>query len=301
LAAASQETIDLRIDQVAATGAKWFRMDFPAYQLEQSPGVTNWAQPDRIIDAANARGLRVLFLANTAPAWAVPAWNVGPATDAQRDGYSSFCVRAATRYTGRIHALELWNEPNLDGFWRSPNVTDYGQLIAVTYPQVKAVSSVPVLAAGTGWSFGAPNISQDAWYAGLYQGGFGGFFDAVNVHPYQDTWQCQQGNLFGYGNIGNVVNVRATMDAYGDVAKQIWATEWGFTTYYTTEAESAAWLKPTLDGWTDQATARGATGPIFRYTLIDTNTSTSEGQFGLLRTDGSPKPAHAEFLSWATS
>jgi hypothetical protein len=297
LAAASQATIDLRMSQIAATGAQWFRMDFPAYELEPSSGTTNWAQPDKIINSAYAHGLKVLFLANTAPAWVASAWNDGPTTSTERNAYADYCVRAVQRYAGKIHAIELWNEPNLSGFWTpAPNVTDYGNLISVAYPAIKAVSSIPILAAGTGWSFGAPNIAQDTWYSGLYSGGFKNYFDVVNVHPYQDTTQCAAGNHFSFGNIANVTNVRTTMNANGDTAKQIWATEWGFTTYYTTETQSADWLPIFAEGWFDQGTGRGVTGPLFRYTLIDTDASTSEGQFGLLRTDGSQKPAWNEFV-----
>jgi hypothetical protein len=297
LSGASQATIDLRMSQIAATGAQWFRMDFPAYELEPASGTTNWAQPDKIINSAYDHGLKVLFLANTAPAWVASAWNDGPTTSAERNAYADYCARAVQRYAGKIHAIELWNEPNLSGFWTpAPNVTDYGNLISVAYPAIKAVSSIPVLAAGTGWSFGAPNIAQDTWYSGLYSGGFKNYFDAVNVHPYQDTYQCSIGSHFSFGNIGNVTNVRTTMNDNGDSAKQIWGTEWGFTTFYTTEAQSADWLPIFADGWFDQGTGRGATGPLFRYTLIDTDSSTSEGQFGLLRTDGSQKPAWGEFI-----
>lgn len=297
-----------RLDLIAGTGVGWIRLDVAASELEARQGTTNWPALDRVIRAADARGLRILGLVNTLPAWSRPAgtaWNYGPTTTAQRAAYADFARRAAERYRGVVDAWELWNEPNLDQFWApTPSVAAYGALIREAYPVVKAADpGVPVIAGGTGWSGGAPDVPSNSWYSQLYAQGNRTSFDAVNVHPYQDIGWARGGQLFTGGEMGPVASIRATMNAYGDGAKAIWGTEAGFPTAgggNVTEQEQAKWLAPTFSGWIDQTTSRGRTGPLFYYTLLDYGPS-REGSFGLVRTDGTAKPAYAALKAWASS
>ena len=90
------------------------------------------------------------------------------------------------------------------------------------------------------------------------------------------------------------------MNANGDQAKKIWATEVGFPSCRVDvgEPNQATWLTATYNGWTDQTTARGVTGPAMWYTGYDPGGSGSEGCFGILRIDGTEKPAFGALHTW---
>ena len=94
-----------------------------------------WTSLDRAVRGADARGLDVMFMLNTAPKWAEGAnrpsgaqqgsWKPDPVA------FGKFGRALATRYSGnfpdpdapgnlpRARYYEAWNEPNLD-FWLAP-------------------------------------------------------------------------------------------------------------------------------------------------------------------------------------
>jgi hypothetical protein len=297
----SASTINSRMAKLAATGVKWFRMDLPAVYIETSQGSRNWTAPDRIQSAAKANGLKVIWCVSTLPAWSASSWDVGPTTTAQRTAFANFAAAAVTHFKGsNVAAWEIWNEPNLATFWTSPNVARYADLIKATYPAVKAADpDAYVLTGGTAWN-DSGRLKQDLWYADLYPLAKGNW-DGVAVHPYADSAWCKSSSgCFTGGNMGNVTNVRATMNANGDRGKKIWTTEQGFPTARADvgDANQGQWLTDLFTGWYDQGTARGATGPMMWYTGFDTGTTGNEPTFGIIRTNGTTKPAYAALQAW---
>jgi hypothetical protein len=82
------------------------------------------------------------------------------------------------------------------------------------------------------------------------------------------------------------------MDAHGDRDKALWGTEIGAATggtYAVSEAEQATLVEQMHAHWRQIR----ATGPLFYYTLEDFGGDDREHHFGLLRADGSAKPAYA--------
>jgi hypothetical protein len=85
---------------------------------ETDPAAYDWAKYDPLVDAAGARGMRVL-LTLTGP---VPKW----ATLARRDQYTRpsaerfarFAQAAARHYGSRVSLWSIWNEPNHPDFLR---------------------------------------------------------------------------------------------------------------------------------------------------------------------------------------
>lgn len=297
LLADTQVQLDADMAKIVETGAKWLRFDVAAVNHEQTQGNTNWAGVDRIMNSADAHNLKVLGACTTLPTWVRPAgtpWNYGPTTAAQRSAFADFCTRGAQRYVGRMDAWELWNEPNLDQFWSpTPSASNYKLLIEATYGSVKAASGVPVIAGGTGWAGGTPDIDSVVWYQNLYAAGGKPFFDAATTHPYPDLAGI------AWGETAKSVQVRQTMNANGDSAKQLWGTETGAPTGgsgSTTEAGQANLLTATYDLWIGSQIIPA--GPLFTYTLRDTGGTDREGYFGIIRTDGTSKPAFTALQQW---
>lgn len=68
----SPQDLNRELDAVAATNATWLRVLFDWNVAEPSQGAYEWGVFDRIVDAAGARGLRVLGNIAFTPPWARP-------------------------------------------------------------------------------------------------------------------------------------------------------------------------------------------------------------------------------------
>ena len=104
------------LDRIAASGARWVRVDVLWSWVEPAPDRFDWQVYDDLVAAAEARGLRLYATLADTPAWATdgPAGRGVPANTA--DWYD-LCYRAASRYRGRIDYWGIWNEPNDARFW----------------------------------------------------------------------------------------------------------------------------------------------------------------------------------------
>ncbi|MDP9794074.1 hypothetical protein J2S43_002586 [Catenuloplanes nepalensis] len=280
------------LDRVAALGAGWVRFDAAWSEIEVARGTFDWSRLDRGVDAARARGLSVLLILGSTAIWARPAdsaWNHGPATAEQRDGFAAFAGRAVERYRGRVGHWEIWNEPNLPVAWSpAPDPQAYAALLTVAYRAIHAADpDAVVLSGGTGG--GATGVATLDWYRALYDLGLRDVCDAVAVHPYPDAPEPDSGEMAG------AREVRALMDARGDGGTPLWGTETGAPTGGRPsigERDQAALLHRLYALWTGEIPD---TGPLIYYTLRDFGGADREGHFGLLRADGAPKPAYDAF------
>ena len=129
-------------------------------QVETSRGVFAWDALDRAVSRAESAGQEVLLVLGGTPRWAA----VGPAPGSEFAGPGSSMpmtdpvlfdeyVRAVVqRYGGRIGAYQIWNEGNIQEFWRgTPELL--ADLTARAYNIIKPLQpGATVVAASTGWS-----------------------------------------------------------------------------------------------------------------------------------------------------
>lgn len=304
--------LSARLDAYRATGVTWARFQLIWNAVQRGGlGSYDWAPYDALVDGLIVRGIRPLAVLTTTPSWARPPGctdlTCGPADAAQ---YAAFAHTVAERYSGRIAAMELWNEPNSSVFFKpSPDPARYAALVKAAYPAIKAAASgMTVLTGGlapavdvrgtNGWATLAPL----SFLSSVYAQGAGGSFDAVGWHPYcypALPGTVDPGNAW-YQMYGPKTSVRSLMAAHGDSAKQIWATEMGAHTDPVgqgalSEQGQAETVSRAVTLWSGYPWA----GPLFVYQLQDRGTSTSDREnfFGLLRFDGTPKPAYAAWLT----
>jgi hypothetical protein len=135
----------------------------------------------------------------------------------------------------------------------------------------------------------------------MYQNGAQGYFDALSFHPYQYTTPFSQGAYNPNNPIVQLADIHDLMVANGDAGKLIWASEYGEPSSVAGEAQQAAYTQDMLTTWR----TIGYTGPAFIYTLQDTaaagtDSATPEDSLGLIRADGTWKPAAYVVQSLAT-
>ena len=301
------------LDKFAAAGVEWVRLDVTWKTLQPvGPGSYDltWGVPflQQRLDEVAARGMKTMVMFYWAPAWSTGTEEMN-GVPRNADEYGRAAAWMAQRFAGKLQAIQIWNEPNLADFLANRSVVTYTNLLKAAYPKIKAANpNVTVVA-------GAPTGVNTPWYTQMYANGGAHMFDALGIHPYMGNTDeppttCNVQYIQYYPcNIPNLVNL---MKANGDGDRQIWATEYGWSTHdnsaYTapipswkrgvTDANQAKYLigmQEVLAQWPQVTNS-------FWYT--DRNTSNSDPQqanFGLLHRDFTPKPAYYAMKCAATN
>jgi hypothetical protein len=129
------------IGSVKKLKMNWIKQQVRWEHIEPNQGEFNWSLIDGIINEANRGGLYVMLSVVTAPAWS--RVSSGGGTHGPPDIYAEFgrfMGQLVDRYRGKVHAIEVWNEQNLDREWKSPgglNATRYVELLRIAYEQIK--------------------------------------------------------------------------------------------------------------------------------------------------------------------
>jgi hypothetical protein len=286
-------TLAAELAGIAATGARYLRIDVDWSAIEQQPGVQDWSVVDRIVDGAHACGLDVIGLLAYTPGWARSPGTSEHSPPTDPSTFASFARAAVERYAPRgVKTWEVWNEPNLTFFWApKPDPAGYTALLGPAYDAIKAVDpSSTVISGGL-----APAENQSRQEAmkpltfldGMYRAGASGKFDAVGYHPY--TYPAMPLDDPGDGAFVKVTpQLHNTMTKHGDRNKQIWGTEMGAPTVTGTSTRFVAeYLTKAFKGWNRWS----FTGPLIWYGYLDagTNPTDPEDNFGLVRADFIPK------------
>ena len=307
--------LDRRLDEYSALGVQWARFQVIWANVQRDgPNSYDWGPYDGLVQGLQKRGIKPLAVLGTSPGWAKRAPGCAADTCAPADPaqFAAFAKTAAARYTGKIAAWEVWNEPNSAVFYRpQPDPNAYTALLKAVYPAVRAADPrALVLTGGVAPAITATNsagltttVNPVSFVQRIYDLGGQGSFDAVGWHPYSYP-AMPGGNDPGSAWVqlyyGPPTSVRGIMTAHGDGGKKIWATEFGAHTDpvgegYLTEAQQADYLAAGIDLWRSYNWA----GPMMIYQLRDTGTDfrDRENFFGLQRADGTAKPAYAAVRS----
>src|SRR6218665_2872173 len=96
-------------------------MDLPWSVIQPTSTTWNFTPFDNVIDAAVARGFKVLVIPTYCPAWANGGYadDKYPPTAAYATSWYNFVKACADRYIPKgVDAWEMWNEPNITAFWK---------------------------------------------------------------------------------------------------------------------------------------------------------------------------------------
>jgi hypothetical protein len=132
------ETMQAVHDQL---GMNWVKAQIQWWLVEPDQGAEGqWFFYDAVIDEAHNKGLRLMLSVVGAPAWTRAAGGEnGPPDDYNE--YARFLGDLIDRHPGKIDAIEVWNEQNLDREWTSANgisAEDYVRFLQVAHDAIKA-------------------------------------------------------------------------------------------------------------------------------------------------------------------
>jgi VCBS repeat-containing protein len=290
----SQTDTDKAMGLLKDAGVDTIRILIPWAGVEPADDTYNWSAVDRMVNSANAKGIKVLAVLNSTPDWAaVPDQPPMSGHPADLVKFQSFVTQVATRYKGKVADYEIWNEPNYNLFWApAPDAAQYTALLKVAYTAIKAADpNATVIAASVAAAAetpGGPTINPVTYLSQMYGAGAAGYFDAIAYHPYLYSVPFSGGEGHAGVPITQAEQLHALMVANGDGNKKIWATEYGQPSSEFSEANQAAYIGDFLRTWRSLEYA----GPAFIHTLADYPSSDPiQASFGLFHQDWTPKPA----------
>jgi hypothetical protein len=288
------------LDKLAAAHVQWVRIDVGWKALEQTgKGQYSSYQFNLAMNTftmAKQRGIKVLAML-----WATPTWanggqgqNVPPSNV---NDYADIAGYAANYFKGKVDAWEIWNEPNLSGFWSTTDPAQYAAMVKAAYPRIKAADPAVTVAAG------ATSDSDTPWLTRFYAAGAKGSFDVLSVHPYQvpSNLGPEVPDNGCICTMDHIRTVHALMVQQGDGAKPIWGTEFGWSAHPNTGTEQAYQLGVTEDQQADYLQRSlvwfAANHPyvtnVFWYNERQKATGDAqEDGYGLLHRDLTERPAY---------
>jgi glycosyl hydrolase family 42 (putative beta-galactosidase)/putative glycosyl hydrolase len=262
--AVGYERMDKAAAMAQAAGVKWSREEFSWNRIEIQPGKYDFHYYDKVVETATNHGISIYGLLAYWSRWTEPY---------TEQGIDDFCkwARAVVRhYKGKIKHWEIYNEPNIF-FWSGPREL-YPTLVKKCYMAIKEedpeAQVLAISTAGIDRKFIQLCLDADSP------------FDILTIHPYR-----------------SLLSERAFMEELVSTAKlvdnrPVWITEMGWSTQIggTDERTQAQLLARSYLS----SVASGACQNVswYNFRCDGNDLFYNEHNFGVLRTDLSPKPGY---------
>ena len=287
--------------------------------LEPQPGVYNWSPSDAVMQNVAAAGLTPAVQFANVPSWISSDPNRPPIySNSQIAAWQSLpCqlraqVRCPRQLLGGASEPALPPDDQLRDLERAepqliwggtPNPRDYLRLLKISKAAIRGVDPSAQIVFGGLFPFPMPQYGMKAlkFLNKFYRGkGAKKSFNVLSLHPYSFTpaVSCRTLRLF-----------RKNLNSHRSGKKPIWITELGWTTsghdwaiapFKATEAQQAQYLTQSFN---KLIRARGELRlqRIFWHEWQDHPDPDTAwlNEMGLLRADGSPKPAYSAYQAEA--
>jgi polysaccharide biosynthesis protein PslG len=292
--------------------------------IETTRGQFDWTQMDKAVQASNAAGIKMIATVDFGPAWARADGVANGPPDNPQD-FRDFIYALVSRYKtgsthGHVDAVEMWNEPNLSREWggQTPNASQYINLLKAGYQGAKwADPTVTVLSSAltpTG-TYDSTSTPDDVFLQQMYDAGAKDFFDVLGVHApgYKAPPQMSPDQVAADPSLGgykffafrHVEDLRGIMVKNGDSGKQIWVTEFGWTSdpihpayswFKVTQDQQAQYIvdayKWAVNNWSPWIGVMS----VWNLPEPDWTQDREEYWWSIANPDGTPRPAYTALL-----
>ncbi|WP_409297788.1 cellulase family glycosylhydrolase [Pseudomonas sp. KCJK8993] len=285
-----------QMDRLDALGLNWVRLSIHWAMIEP---VENQLQLDTLDGAMNAmkdRHYKILaYMVGSAPFAAnVPA-GAPPSDQYPPKDFNVFAQRMkmlAQRYP-QVNTWQVWNEPNI--VWLpKEDPSAYDQLLGTTSNAIRtALPDKPVATAGMAY-YSQMRSTPGLMLEDLLVQGLGNDNLIAAYHPYSEYPEGDDPAAKDFLARGNFLNSAL----HGKGVQQVWATEWGWSSYTTGVPEMQAMIGPS--GQADYTLRRLALMAamdyqrIFLFNLsdLDSRATNRDQAYGLVDLAGDPKPVY---------
>lgn len=192
--------------------------------LEPSRGKWDFSRLDRYVALARKNGVSIVYPLGLTPAWASARpgepskYKPGNAAEpSDLNTWRNYVRTVASRYKGEITVYEIWNEPNIPGFF-SGDVRKLVELTRVAREELKKIDPAIQLVS-PGMSTGAKGHLEylDKYLA---QGG-AEIIDVLGYHMYVQTHEPE-------ALIPLIHTIRGLLGKHGIASLPLWNTESGW-------------------------------------------------------------------------
>lgn len=169
-------------------GLDWVKMQIQWWLVHPDPDVDQWFFYDSVVEEAHKHDLHLLVSVVGAPAWTrADGTQNGPPDDYNQ--FAEFLNELLQRYDGKIDAIEVWNEENLDREWATANGVnpeDYVSFLKLANETIKAHDPNIIVISGalapTGGGDWIGWIDDFQWLDRALAAGLLDYADCVGVH-----------------------------------------------------------------------------------------------------------------------
>jgi len=292
------------LQKLSEAGIKRFRETISWKDVEPADNEWHFENTDTLVDMAQEYGFTVDAKLCYGVDWAEPSGND---SDINPEVYADYVGHVAEHYCGTMQTLEIWNEPNLDHFWKPyPDPAHYGSMLIASYIAAKtACPDIKIVFGGLS-SFdnetlilGFWNFLDRVWKA---HPDIGNYFDIFAIHPYTllqftaPEVSLSVDDMFTWPDFETMIGMaKDQLSKMGLASMPIWETEFGWPSLYIGDEDQAAYLARAL-----LISIKSGVEVCHWYTFWDgdgTNTTPTEDYFGLFtypagEGETSPKEAY---------
>lgn len=295
----SPQVQEKQMQAINDLGLEWVRIAMHWAILEPQKGQFNLAAFDGASASMKRHGLKpVGFLAGSAPfATSAPPGDEHPDQYPPKDPqlYVDSLLAFIERYPD-FRAWQIWNEPNIYPYWRpKEDAKAYARLLFASTEAIKArYPDMPVLTAGMAYFSQMPYTNNELMLKLLLDEGLAKRDLIVAYHPY--TEEPEGDDVAARDFLARVKFVNHALRMHS--IKQIWATEWGWSSYDGPKEMQAI---IGIDGQADYTLRRLALMSamdfdrtfLFNLSDLPTLVGPRDQKYGLIDLDGNPKPVFA--------
>jgi len=215
------------------SGTPWPPVKFGTWRLWDTYTAWPWLEPkkgewhfeglDKIIGLAERHDVEIVLVLGLSPTWASAratekcSYAPGFAAEPGNIGdWKNYVRMVATRYKGRIHYYEMWNEPNLKGFYTG-TMTKLLELVKEARKVLKEVDPTVFVISPSAKN----GMKGVVWLQEFLSRGGGDYVDIIGHHFYVSPGPPED-------VIPLVIRVKEIMGKHKLVDKPLWNTEAGW-------------------------------------------------------------------------
>lgn len=267
------------IELLQSAGMDYVRTDFSWEATEKTAGQYDFSAYDRLFGRLKAAHIRPLFVLD----YGNDLYQHGaPRTDKAQEAYANWAAAAITHFKGEEIVWEIWNEPNVNQFFKP--VVDPGAYTSLAVKAAKAMRQ-----ADPGCRIIAPGVStiDVEFLRKVLTPELLSLIDGVSIHPYRSS-----GPETVVKDYQRVQNLILSIAPRGREHLPVICSEWGYSTYKGGQVNEDRQAMYLAKSWLLSAMA-GCPISIFYDWKDDGPSATNrEHRYGIVRSNLSPKPAY---------
>lgn len=266
------------MELLKASGVDYIRTDFSWQTTEKQVGNYDFSEYDRLLGRLKQSKIRPFFSLN----YGNDLYEKGsPSNDKSQDAYARWAAAVLTHFKGEEIVWEIWNEPNLDQFWKPrANPLIYSKLALKAAKAMRAADPEARIVAP-----GVATVDTEFLRKALNPELLG-LIDGVSMHPYR-----QSGPETVVKDFEKVqALIRATAPA-GRENLPVICSEWGYSTYTGGQVNDERQAMYLAKLWILCAAMGSPVSIYYDWKDDGPDATNSAHRFGIVRSNLGIKPA----------